>query len=107
MERCPHGAEREPGRGRHMSLTRGDAQAERSRPGGPGLWPGQEPKPVSVDPRVPKTGLSPQPSLVQEGNTGRSQTLGRQEGLPHRRLLLRMVRSEGGSWEALRTGVSH
>lgn len=37
MERWWQGAEREVGRGRHMSLTQRDAQAERSKLGGPGL----------------------------------------------------------------------
>lgn len=48
---------------------------------------------MSVDPRVPKSGLSPIPyRRVQEGNNiDRPQTLG-EEGLPHKRLLLRMVR---------------
>lgn len=52
-ERCLQGPEREVGRGRRMLMTQGDAQGERSKPGGPGLWPSWKPKPVSVNPRVP------------------------------------------------------
>lgn len=79
MERCLQRAEREVGRGEHMSLTQGDALPEISNLGGLGLWPIWKPKPVCVDPRDLEIGLSPKPSLVQEG----AQRLpGRQRGAP-------------------------
>lgn len=63
----------------------GRCSGRKKQTGGPGFEPSWEPRPLSVHPRVPGTGLCPPPfRRVQEGNRGRPQAPGRQERLLHR-----------------------
>lgn len=77
-----------------MSLTQRDAQEKRSKLEVLAFNPARNPSLclwIAESQRV----VYPSPSRrVQGGDIGRSQVLGRREGLPHIRLLLRMVRSK-------------